>query len=130
MVNEKILIADDDEIVRKAFAETLSSGGYDVTSVSNGEEAIELLKKSHYDLLLTDYELGDVKGIDVLKAAKEINTDYKVIMITAYGDYALAKEATNSWKDKNSLVLYKTMGVDNLLSNVRDMLDGKKMDLI
>ena len=124
------MIAEDDDIVRKAFTEALKSEGYEVTDTPSGEQALLFLKKFQYDLVLTDYQMGAINGIDVLKAAKDINPKYKVIIVTAYGTYSIAKEATDSWKDQNSLVLYKTMSVDNLLSSVRDLLDGKNMNFI
>lgn len=128
MAKEKILMVEDDSNVRMAFTHALQSEGYEVTNLASGEEALIFLKKYKYDIVLADYKMKTIDGLEVLKAARENDPEYKVMIITAYWTQNLADKATNSGKDKNSLVLPKKLSVDDLLSHVRNLLDGKKKD--
>ncbi|MGD9232980.1 MAG: response regulator, partial [Desulfobacterales bacterium] len=90
-----ILVVDDELSMRELLEVLLSKEGYKVTCAENGRDAIERIKKTVFDLLLCDIRLGDITGIDVLKALKEENQDTVVIMISAYATTEAAVEAMN-----------------------------------
>ncbi|MFH2036027.1 MAG: response regulator [Candidatus Zixiibacteriota bacterium] len=82
---EKILIVDDSHNQRQIAHDLLKEKGYLAESVSNGHEAIELLKKNEYDLILLDMIMEkDFDGLDTYKEIKKIREDQKVIIISGY----------------------------------------------
>ncbi|MFH1976734.1 MAG: sigma-54 dependent transcriptional regulator [Pseudomonadota bacterium] len=91
-----ILVIDDEESMRELLDVMLSKEGYEVTCAENGRKAISLLEKKDFDLLLCDIRLGDITGIDVLRASKKKNHNTVVIMISAYASTETAIEAMNS----------------------------------
>lgn len=90
---EKILVIDDEELVRNFIHETLRRNGYEVSVAKNGKEGISLVKEKSYDLVFTDMKMPDLTGIDVLKKIKEISPSTIVVVITAYGSIENAVEA-------------------------------------
>jgi YesN/AraC family two-component response regulator len=89
----KILLVDDDPLILQSISSALEQEEYHVTTADNGEEAIELINKNHFDLVLTDLVMDNVDGMAVLKEAKEKNPDGIVIILTGYGDLISAIEA-------------------------------------
>ena len=90
-----ILVVDDELSMRELLEVLLAKEGYKVTCAKNGRDAISMINKTVYDLLLCDIRLGDITGIDVLKALREENQDTVVIMISAYASTEAAVEAMN-----------------------------------
>lgn len=93
MAIEKILVIDDEELIRLFLKETLTRMHLDVTLAKNGAEATHALKNSAFDLIITDMKLPDTTGIDILKKAKELYPNTPVIVITAFGTIENAVEA-------------------------------------
>ncbi len=91
----RILVVDDELSMREFLEVMLNQEGYDVIFAENGTLAIKILSNKNFDLLLCDIRLGDITGLDVLKAAKKYNHDIVVIMISAYSTTELAVEAMN-----------------------------------
>ncbi len=89
----EILLVDDDPFILKSAGPALESEGYNVTTVDNGKEAVEMVAKNDFDLVLTDMVMESVDGMDVLKAVKEVNPDTMVIILTGYADMASAIDA-------------------------------------
>lgn len=90
-----ILVIDDELSMRELLEFMLEKEGYRVSCAENGSKAIELVEKMHFDLLLCDIRLGDMTGLEVLKAAKQKNPQTVVIMISAYATAETAVEAMN-----------------------------------
>ena len=90
-----ILVIDDEQSMRELLDVMLSREGYEITCAESGRKAISFLEKKDYDLLLCDIKLGDISGIDVLRAAKKKNLNTVVIMISAYASTETAVEAMN-----------------------------------
>ena len=93
MDNTKILIVDDELIMRESLAGWLERDGHEVSAASSGEEAMEVLKDSRFDILLVDIKMEGMSGLDVLEQVKESDPDVDVVMITAYGSIPTAIEA-------------------------------------
>jgi two-component system response regulator AtoC len=89
----KILVVDDESLMRDFITESLLSHGYEVDKAENGIRALELMNNEIYDIILTDYKMPKITGLDVLKKAKEKMKDCKVIIMTAYGTVENAVEA-------------------------------------
>lgn len=90
---EKILIVDDEMLVRTFLAETLRRKNLEVFTAENGTKAFELLKEHTFDLVITDMKMPDMTGIDVLKKIKEVAPQTVVVVITAFGSIENAVEA-------------------------------------
>jgi len=90
-----ILVVDDELSMRELLEVLLGREGYKVSFAENGRNAVSMIKKTYFDLLLCDIRLGDITGLDVLKAAKAENPDALIIMISAYATTEAAVEAMN-----------------------------------
>ena len=80
----RILVVDDEEMIRFFLTDVLSGEGYEVTTVSDGQEAVTLLEQEGFDLIITDMVMPGLNGIEVLRAAKRIDPQRPVIVITGY----------------------------------------------
>ena len=93
MDSTKILIVDDELIMRESLAGWLERDGHDVETAASGEEALQKLKEYHFEILLVDIKMEGMSGLDVLTQVKESDPDVAVVMITAYGSISTAIEA-------------------------------------
>ena len=93
MSSAKILIVDDELIMRESLAGWLQRDGHVVQTAPSGEEALEKLKDSHFDIMLVDIKMEGISGLDVLQQVKESDPDVAVVMITAYGSIPTAIQA-------------------------------------
>ncbi len=93
MDSAKVLIVDDELIMRESLAGWLERDGHDIEKASSGEEALEKIKDTSFDILLVDIKMEGISGLEVLKYVKENDPDAAVIMITAYGSISTAIEA-------------------------------------
>ena len=93
MSSTKILIVDDELIMRESLAGWLERDEHNVDTAASGEEALEKLKKSHFDIMLVDIKMEGMSGLDVLRQVKEDDSDVAVVMITAYGSVSTAIDA-------------------------------------
>lgn len=90
-----ILVVDDEKSMRQFLDILLTKAGYQVTHAKNGKTALNLIQKHTYDLVLSDIRLGDITGLEVLKAAKKKHPPTIVIMISAYSTTETAVAAMN-----------------------------------
>lgn len=90
MAEAKILVIDDEKLLRWSLQQNLSKEGYTVITAEKGMEGLTLFKEDSPDITLLDIHLPDVSGITVLQGIKEINKDSLVIMVTAFGDIQTA----------------------------------------
>ena len=79
-----ILVVDDEASIRNLLTDVISKEGYEVTTAADGEEAVGLLQRDHFELIISDLAMPGINGIQVLLEAKRIDPDYPVIIITAY----------------------------------------------
>ena len=89
----RVLVVDDEPSMREMLRIVLSRDGYDVVVAKNGTEGIERLKAEPFDLLLSDIRMPDLSGVDVLRAARQINREIVVFMMTAFASTDTAVEA-------------------------------------
>ena len=90
-----ILVVDDELSMRELLEYLLTKEGYQVTCAESGTRAVEMLGEDRYDLMICDIRLGDITGLDVLRASKAKNPDTVVIMVSAYVTTEVAVEAMN-----------------------------------
>ncbi|NOU63282.1 response regulator [Paenibacillus sp. LMG 31461] len=94
-MKKKVLVVDDQNGIRVLLMEVFSNEGYDTYQASNGKLALEIVRNVSPDLILLDMKIPGMDGLDILKHVKEIDVSIKVIMMTAYGELDMIKEATD-----------------------------------
>lgn len=95
----KALVADDDEMSLEILEYILESKGYHITKATDGDQAVRKLNTENFDLVITDLRMGPTSGFDVIRKAKDINSNTTVIMITGSCDSADKIEAFHSGTD-------------------------------
>lgn len=90
---EKILVVDDEAIMRNFLVEALKRKGIEALAVENGEKALKLLQEQSFDMIITDMKMPGLTGIDVLRKVKEQSPKMLVIVVTAFGTIENAVEA-------------------------------------
>lgn len=88
-----VLVIDDNETMRSGMALLLERMGHDVTAASGGVEGLRQMKARPFDLVITDYKMEDMDGLEVLDAVRRDYADTDVVVITAYGTIDVAVEA-------------------------------------
>ena len=112
-----VLVVDDDAVVRAAAVDMLESYGYDVLFSASATEALELLgSKRPIQLILADYKLGGMNGIELVRQARMLRPDLKAILISGFGDLKARS------KEEGIMVLQKPLRAEQLLQHVRDAL--------
>lgn len=91
----KILVVDDEEVVRRSYVRTLASEHCNVKAVWNGTDALQVMEQQPFDVVLLDQRMPGMDGMAVLKTIKEKWPESEVIMITGYPAVESAKEAVN-----------------------------------
>lgn len=91
--NGKIILVDDDEYVLDSTATLLRISGLDVTSVDSGEKALAALDKEKFDLILTDVNMPQMSGIELLRHIRDRDEELPVILMTAYAELNVAVSA-------------------------------------
>ena len=86
----KILVVDDEAIIRESLHDWLSDAGYQVFTAENGPQALEILEKERLGIVIADLVMPEMDGIELMKKAKEILPNVEVIIITAYGSIPTA----------------------------------------
>lgn len=108
--HSKILLADDQELNRDVLAHRLKKSGYQISSFTNGYEALSVLRNETFDLILLDIMMPDISGIEVLKEIRKLNNhrDTPVIMLTALDTIETIDECMKSGADDYILKPFNT----------------------
>jgi len=120
----RLLIVDDEQSMRDMLRIVLKRDGYDVQMAENGKRAIELLRRESFDLLVSDIQMPDATGVDVLRVAKDVNRDIVVFMMTAFASTDTAVEAMRLGAVD---YLTKPFNVDELRLKVRQQLEARRL---
>jgi two-component system response regulator PilR (NtrC family) len=106
----RLLVVDDEESLRTVLCSELVSEGFKVQNAGDGDEAIAILDKEEFDLVLLDIKMPRVNGFDVLKHVKEKHPETKVVMLTGFADLKNAIES-------------KKLGAEDFVSKPYDLVD-------
>lgn len=88
-----ILVVDDEGAIRYSISKTLQRVGYNVSTAASGEEALEMMTKQHYDVVLTDIRMPGLTGVELLGKIKDQSPDSIVILMTGYASLGTAVES-------------------------------------
>ena len=121
----KILLAEDQAMVRGALAALLSlDGEFEITQACDGGEALSLLKANHYDLLLTDIEMPGLTGLELAKWCQQHEPAIKVVILTTFGRAGYIKRAIESGAGG---FLLKDAPSDSLIHAIKQVMAGKRV---
>jgi signal transduction histidine kinase/CheY-like chemotaxis protein len=90
---KRVLVADDESIVVSLIRDTLEDEGHQVFTANDGTSALDLIRQHPFDLIVTDIRMPGMNGIELVKAARELQPELAVIFITGYADLNSAKDA-------------------------------------
>ena len=93
MKDYNILVIDDEAVQRDVLTGYLKKKGYNIYSASSGKEGIEIAKDNSVDIILSDFKMPDLNGIEVLQEVKKINPEISFVIVTAYGTVENAVKA-------------------------------------
>ena len=93
MAHTRILIADDEEVMRDSLSDWLREDGYDVIAVASGAEAVEKVKSEPWSVLMVDLKMPGMDGMEVVRQVKKISPELPIIMVTAYATVDTAVQA-------------------------------------
>jgi CheY-like chemotaxis protein len=95
MATPRILIVDDEEALLKVLSDSLEglAGEYEIVTATNGLEALDHLKEHPFELVITDYRMDEMDGLELLEAIRSIRPETRVIMMTAFGSDELEEES-------------------------------------
>jgi two-component system cell cycle response regulator CpdR len=114
-----ILLAEDDESLRKFLAAALVRAGHEVTDFGDGEEAFECLKGASFDLLLTDIVMPGMDGIELAKRAADMHAALKIMFITGFAAVALHPSSN---APKQAKILSKPFHLREIVQEVERMI--------
>jgi len=130
---EKILIVDDEKLIRKSLKIALEQKGYTALTSQSGEKGLAIVENERVDVVLLDIRLPDSNGIDILKSIKNIDSDIVVIIMTGYGTIDNAVRAmklgafdyiTKPFKEKDITTLVRlALETNSLKREIKRFID-------
>ena len=118
---KRILVADDEEVIRVACTRILTRAGYEVTTAVNGDEALRQIRNGNIDLVLLDIKMPVLDGMKVLEILASENPGQRVVVITGHGT---AETAAQAVKAGASDFLTKPFSPNELRNSVQKALAG------
>lgn len=115
----RILLAEDDNDMRRFLVKALQNAGYEVVAFDNGKSAYERMREEPFTLLLTDIVMPEMDGIELARRATELDPDLKVMFITGFAAVALNPD---SKAPKDAKVLSKPFHLRDLVVEVERLL--------
>ena len=115
----KIILAEDDDDMRRFLVKALEKAGHQVTSFGEGASAFEEIKQTTFDLLLTDIVMPEMDGIELARRASELDPALKIMFITGFAAVALHPD---SKAPKDAKVLSKPFHLRDLVAEVERMM--------
>ena len=122
-VPNRALIIDDEKFTLELFEYELKSQGFDVTTASSGTDGIEKLKKQDYDVVLTDLNMPDISGIEMVKHSKSIRPLTEILVVT--GDDS-SERAVEAIREGAFDYILKPVDFDKLFTSVRNAVESKR----
>jgi DNA-binding NtrC family response regulator len=123
---ERILVVDDEEIIRDSLTFILRKEGYEVDEAQNGAQALEKIGQTSYDVLVTDIEMPEMRGTELLEKVSVRSPQTFVIIITAYGSIETAIDALH--KGAYDYVL-KPIEFDDLLFRIKKLIEHRNLTM-
>jgi two-component system, NtrC family, response regulator AtoC len=124
MRKTKIMVVDDEHLIRWSLEQNLKKQGYDVCTAGTGEDALRLAREEQPELVLLDYHLPGINGLEVLQRLKELDEDILVIMVTAQGGL---ETAVNTMRHGAYDYINKPFNLDEMALVIRKALETQDL---
>lgn len=118
----KILLVEDEQMLRKILTKILTQEGYQVLTANNGDEAIEKIKENRFDLMVTDLRMPKKDGTQALPLIESLDPKLKVIILTGY---PLPPEVEEKVSKGRYLYMAKPFDNQELISKIESLLASK-----
>jgi putative two-component system response regulator len=130
----RVLIVDDEETIRLALRKFLRSRGYEVEIAGSGEQALQLITKDSFALMLCDVRMPGLTGVQIVPLAREKDQDLAIIMLTAVNDAATATEVLSSgatdYLMKPVELADLQQAVDRALQKRLELIEMRRLDML
>lgn len=125
-MKSRILVVDDEESIREFLDIMLRKEGYDVTCVEDGQKAVEILEKKTFDMVISDLQMPNMTGIELLRNVREQSEDLLFMLITAFGTTESAVEAMKLGAYD---YITKPFKIDEVRINIANALRSKNLEI-
>lgn len=127
MEKTNILVVDDLRSIRLTLGGILEDKGHNVVTAEDGYEAIETVKKTHFDAIFMDIKMPGINGVQTFREVRKIDPKAAVIMMTAYSVEDLVKEAL---EEGAYAIVYKPFDIDKIVAMIAELLREKTLILV
>jgi DNA-binding NtrC family response regulator len=117
---QRILVVDDEQIIRESLSFILKKEGYSVEEAGNGKDALAKHESNPFDIIITDIEMPEMKGVELLKQIRQRTPQALVVIITAFGSVETAVQAL---REGAADYILKPINFDDLLYRVKKLCD-------
>jgi DNA-binding response OmpR family regulator len=117
---KRILLAEDEEIIRMLIADTLEDEDYEVLEAADGVEAIRLFEQNEFDLLILDYMMPGLTGVEVIEKVRSMDSQIKILMLSAKSQQHEQERILSAGADD---FMAKPFSPLHLMEKVKDMLN-------
>ena len=117
---QRILVVDDEQIIRESLSFILKKEGYNVEEAANGKDALAKHEINPFDIIITDIEMPEMKGVDLLKQIRQRTPQTLVVIITAFGS---VETAVLALREGAADYILKPINFDDLLYRVKKLCD-------
>ncbi|MCF7886637.1 MAG: sigma-54 dependent transcriptional regulator [Candidatus Marinimicrobia bacterium] len=124
MTSLSILVIDDDQSQREVLSGFMKKKGYNIFTSDSGEDGLKIIKKNYVDLVITDFKMPGINGLEVLQKVKDINPEIAVMIITAFGTI---KDSVQAMKNGAWDYLSKPIDLDELEFKLEKLSNYKKL---
>jgi len=121
MGKTNILVVDDLRSIRLTLGVILENEGHNVVTVEDGYQAIEAVRKAHFDTIFMDIKMPGIDGVQTFREIKKIDPEAMVIMMTGYSVEDLVKEAL---EEGAYAVVYKPFDIDRIIAIIEELLEN------
>lgn len=122
-----VLVVDDLRSMRLTLGGILEDEGHDVLTVEDGYQAIEAVRKNHFDAIFMDIKMPGINGVQTFREIKKIDPGSMVVMMTAYSVEDLAKEAL---EEGAYAIIYKPFDIDKIITIIEELLEKRVLILV
>jgi DNA-binding NtrC family response regulator len=119
-MSKRILVVDDEQIIRESLSFILKKEGYDVEEAANGKDALLKHEGTPFDIIISDIEMPEMKGVELLKQVRQRTPQVLVVIITAFGSVETAVQAL---REGAADYILKPINFDDLLYRIKKLCD-------
>ena len=120
-----VLVVDDEQVILDLFSRVLGTRGHKITTVKDGYQAIDEVKKGKFDIIFLDIVMPGINGLETYKKIKEINPEVHTIMMTGYSVVELVEQALLEGVHD---CLHKPFDITEIIKNVEKVLEIKELE--